>query len=53
MSQNALTFVRVFRRPGNYLPAPSLPAVDRLWLAFLVLCGAPVPKALTSRLAKR
>ena len=53
MSQNAMTFVRVFRRPGNYLPAPGLPALDRLLVAFLVLCGAPVPLALTSRLRKR
>jgi hypothetical protein len=53
MSQDAMTFIRVFRRPGNYLPAPGLPAVDRLLVAFLVLCGAPVPRALTRRLGKR
>lgn len=53
MSQDALTFVRVFRRPGNYLPAPGLSTLDRLRVAFLVLCGAPVPKTLTRYLRAR
>lgn len=52
MSQDAMTFVRVFRRPGNYLPPRDLSWYQRVVLAVMVLAGVPA-RDLTRRLKQR
>lgn len=52
MSQDAATFVRAFRRPGNYLPPRGLDWYNRIVVAVMVLAGAPA-RDLTERLKQR
>jgi hypothetical protein len=50
--EDARTFVRVFRRPGNYLPPPDLSWYQRIVIAVMVLAGVQA-RDLTKRLRQR
>jgi hypothetical protein len=50
--EDGLTFVRVFRRPGNYLPPPDLAWYQRIVIAVMVLAGES-SRDLTRRLRQR